>query len=285
MLDFNNMVDMYRASFIFNSSYITYLNSVDNNNHYQTATWLNDIIINKSKTPLNDALDKFDYFFGPSYNTRWKVAFKDLAQVVLGLFYANVWLELVLAKKSNINLLELLAACAIFADKSVVNNVISGYLGSNNPGNPFSSWDNCLRVRNNTLPSGTYFTTICGITSRRSDNNTYAGRFIKTAILHYNPHIFRGYSYRCFTDYMACHIWGNPTCPNYYSSIPNLVLLPSAIGGLTDYFQPAKDLLRYRSVDLFGRLPQCTINPVCPENIIIPSRPKNYHSIIWRKII
>ena len=279
---------MYRASFIFKESYITYLNSIDNRNGHQTAKWLNDIVILsgkpvKSDHPLEDALDTFDHFFGASYNPRWKVAYKDLAQVVLGLFYANVWLDLVLTEKPNIKLLDLLAACALFADIDVVNGVISGHFGSNNPGNQFASWDNCLHFRDTSVKKNTPQKTYCGLV-KYTDENSYANRFIKTAILNSYPIKFRGYGHRTFVDYEACHIWSNPDCPCYYSSIPNLVLLPRAIAGITDHFQPAKELFQYRSVDLFGYLPKCSITSGCRYNITIPSKPKNYSSIIWRRV-
>ena len=284
MLSFNDMIDMYKASIAYNPNYLTYLNSIDNNNNHKTAKWLNDIIISslgkpvKSATPVDDALNVFMGFFGPSYNTRWKAAFKVLSQVVLGFFYANVWLEYVLDKKPNIKLLDLLAACAIFASDNVVQDVIKGVRGSKNPGNLYASWDKCLRVRNTNCKSSTPLT-ICGYHCL-ADNNTYANRFVKNAILSSFGTIFSGYGHRCFTDYWACHIWGNPTCPQYFSSIPNLVLLPRAIGGITDHFQPAQ----YRSMQLFGLMQTCTINPSCANNITRPTRPRNYSSINWRKI-
>lgn len=286
MLNFNDMIDMYKNSIAYEKSYITYLNSIENNNGHQTATWLNDIIVSSgnpvnSATPVDDALNKFVSYFGPSYNPRWKAAFKDLAQVVLGFFYANVWLDYVLAKKPKITLLELLAACALFASTNVVNGVKSGSKGSKNPGNPYASWDNCVRVRD-TSRSGTKLS-ICKYTCL-SDNNNYANRFIKFAILEsFSPQL-KGYNYRCFSGYMACHIWGNPKCPQYYSSIPNLVLLPSAIGGITDHFEPAKQLLQYHSIQLFGSIQQCLITPNCVKNITTPDTPKNYSAIKWRKI-
>lgn len=287
MLDFNDMINMYKSSFAYNEDYITYLNSIERDNDHQTAKWLNDIIVLSgqpvnSATPVDDALNKFVNHFGPSYNPRWKAAFKDLAQVVLGFFYANVWLDYVLAKSPNIKLLELLAACAIFASDNVVYNVINGHKGSNNPGNPFASWDNCLRVRDTSCKSGTS-RAICGYNCL-SDDNTYANRFIKYAILDSFGSKFSGYNYRCFYDYMACHIWGNPTCPQYFSSIPNLVLLPSAIGGITDHFEPAKKLFQYRSIRIFKLMQTCTINPDCLNNITKQSRPKNYTSIKWREV-
>lgn len=284
---------MYKVSIAYNPHYITSLNSIDNNNAHQTAKWLNDIIKSsgkpvKSATPIDDALNTFDNFFAskshnPKTVSNWRTAFKDLAQVVLGFFYANVWLDYVLTKKPNIKLLDLLAACAIFASDNVVKDVISGVRGSNNPGNAFASWDNCLRVRNTYVKSGTPLT-LCKYNSL-SDNNTYANRFIKTAILGSFGTKFSGYGHRCFADYEACHIWGNPTCPQYFSSIPNLVLLPRAIGGITDHFKPAQELFQYHSVQLFGLVHTCTINPLCANNITKPTRPKNYSSIKWRSII
>jgi hypothetical protein len=53
-------------------------------------------------------------------------------------------------------------------------------------------------------------------------------------------------------------------------------LVPRAFADLTDHCDPVKELLRYEAFKRFG-------NVSVPNGKTVPSRPKYYGNIIWRK--
>jgi hypothetical protein len=92
----------------------------------------------------------------------------------------------------------------------------------------------------------------------RIDDNTYANRAIKKAV---------GIDRTKIKDYTTCHIWEG-TCydEHYHTAIPNLVLIPSAIAGLSDYFEEIINALKYRSYELYGWYPKKESRPEKPCN-------------------
>ena len=244
--------------------------------------WLNDILINGSLDPMNDALVKFDNHFRTVKLSKktidnYRTAYRKLSQAVLGLFYAYVWTFDNMKLSSRVNLCDLVAKNALFASPTVVLNVMNGTDGSRNnigKGNRYASWD-CMQHVRHSAPKGTSVTlTVAGIpTPCVADDNTTANQSIKRAILS-----SRGYrrihNFSQFKDYEVCHIWDNPKDPCYYASIANLVLIPRAFAGLTDHCPPIKELLRYRAFDLFN-----TTRVTLPST---PTMPPYYSSIVWR---
>jgi RNA processing factor Prp31 len=91
------------------------------------------------------------------------------------------------------------------------------------------------------------------------DDNTYANTAIKRAV---------GLKKEDITDYAACHIWAD-TCydERYHTAIPNLVLIPRAIAGLSDHSEQIINVLKYRSYELYNWH---------PEESEVPQKPDNY---------
>lgn len=105
--------------------------------------------------------------------------------------------------------------------------------------------------------------TINGI---RIDDNTYANAAIKRAV---------SKSIK-FENYMVCHIWPGTTYnERYHTLLPNLVLIPSIIANLSDYYSKVIDVLKYRSWELYGWY---------PDGEKEPSRP-SYYPTKWRPFI
>lgn len=101
------------------------------------------------------------------------------------------------------------------------------------------------------------------------DDNTYANVAIKKAIgreIH-------------FENFHACHIWpGTVYDERYYSLIPNLVLIPKIIAGLSDHYKEVIDVLKYRSYELYGWYPSEEQVPQKPAYY-----PSNWTSICTEK--
>jgi hypothetical protein len=97
------------------------------------------------------------------------------------------------------------------------------------------------------------------INGERIDDNTKANLAIKVAVF--------GSRKRC-RQYHVCHVWPE-TCYDvrYHTSLPNLVLLPSAIASLSDHHKGVASALRYRSFDLFSWH---------PEEVPPPEKPLHY---------
>ncbi len=95
------------------------------------------------------------------------------------------------------------------------------------------------------------------------DDNTYPNRGFKTVLANCS-----GTPYHQWKNWTVCHIWPG-TCydTRYHTALPNLVMLPSAIAGLSDFYQPVLEDLQFRSWQLFGWYPQSIVAapPVQPK--------------------
>lgn len=91
----------------------------------------------------------------------------------------------------------------------------------------------------------------------RIDDNTYANSAIKSTI---------GKNIR-FDNFITCHIYPN-TCydERYHTKIENLVLIPNSIAQLSDNFEAVRNILQYRSFELYGWYPEEEIEPIKPIN-------------------
>lgn len=254
-----------------NSYANSYLPAIDRINGGQTAQWLIDIILSGSNNPIGDAMAKFDAaMLGATVSaktiTNWRVAFAYFAHVILGYYYANVWFVL---SVRPLQLCQMVASNALFASQSVVNDVISGRLGTKNnlgKGNPDASWDNYQHVRNTSVKKGT---PLAG--GKIADDNTYSNCYIKRAIHLSGPLAKK--PQMIFHNYTACHIWDTNTFPYLHASIKNLVLIPAGLAGATDFDPNVQQMLRYRAQQLFG---------LVPTGVTAPTAPTFYKSIIWR---
>lgn len=84
------------------------------------------------------------------------------------------------------------------------------------------------------------------------DDNSKANIAIKTS---FGYQTSAAASKRMITNFHTCHIYdkqGETYSPEYHCSIPNLVLVPSAIHSLTDHSEECRRLLKYRTYDLYG---------------------------------
>jgi hypothetical protein len=116
----------------------------------------------------------------------------------------------------------------------------------------------------------------------RLDRNNYANHAIKGAA---------GLR-KSIKNYFACHVW-DASCydPLLHTAIPNLVLLPRAIAGLSDFDPSTSAALRYRSYHLYRWHPPSSSIPERPEDYPTdwrspePFTKKIYASIKRRKKI
>lgn len=97
------------------------------------------------------------------------------------------------------------------------------------------------------------------------DSNVLAAYSIKYAVIEGLPQWLKA-TYRDFVDYMACHIWGK-SCYDYryHTSLFNLVLLPTSLGGLSDYCPAVKEMLQYEAAMRFGVYPDGYDYVMSPE--------------------
>lgn len=153
----------------------------------------------------------------------------------------------------NVDVAQLIAKCAIFVSPNVVKSKIAD--------NSALLYPKVRRGRNTNKNKEKRGSIINGI---RIDDNTYANRGIKK--------ILKGYD---FNNYEVCHIWPNTaTNEKYYSMLPNLVLLPRAIAGLTDHLEVIQEILQYRAFHIYGWK---------PDEVGNPSKSKNYPAEnVWR---
>lgn len=199
---------------------------------------------------------------------------------------------------NDLDLAQIIASVAIFPQESVVRKVIQGKLGSKNNignGNPFASLDHCQRQRKKGSeqirghqvgnPVDSSFGPVY------YDDNSTANRLFKIAIREsisdFGIELNKNSD---FKDYHVCHIWDEIDTPNgkiksvydnrYFTSVINMVLVPSCVSGITDHNDYVKDVLRYRVVELYGELCQKDIL-VLPQPIGSIVKPKNYDKIKW----
>lgn len=202
-------------------------------------------------------------------------AIRKLILYILSRFDAALSMSIFLDDKT---LAQFVAKTAIFATPETVEQIKAHKLGAksntmvakNAPANVFASWDNEMSFRDNAgvRNNGKSFRDSTGILH---DDNTTANYAIKKAILagmgistsHTN--LFKGYE--------ACHIYGMPNNPKYYTSIMNLVLIPSALAALSDSHDYVMDVLKYKAFELYGFVPSGYSNP---------AEPHGYNSLKWR---
>lgn len=233
------------------------------------------------RDPMSEALDRYKELADKvNIVCDYQTAYKKFMQYHLGFYFANVRMKSCI---SDLELCKMVAATAIFASKEMVKKVKEHKEGSNDnicPNkirikneynkkgvNQFASWDFYTSARLK-KKKGVPYNDVNQIECL-ADDNTSANRYIKTAIRHsYKKNNLN------FHDYVACHIWDKPDDCRYYASIPNLVLVPSSLAGLTDNNEEVKKMLRVRASELFD---------FCPEEESVPTS-KYSDKVIWRNI-
>lgn len=286
---FNNLISLYindmkRFGYLKRGSlknYPSWLKAVDKWNGGNSIKWIEAAMKGKNAVPFNDVENTYDTFVtsngnsfisnGKSRNvgSNHKSSYLSFAKWMIGQYHANTWLSI--DKSSDLESCRLIAKNALFCTIDVANKVKNGSVGckGHKPSNTYSWFDNQYRrIKTCEKTSGNKIGDIVGGVTL--DNNSKANIAIKNAIKQSIP--VNGN----FTDYMACHIWDD-TCYNesYHTSVFNLVLVPTAIAGLTDYNDAVKELLQYESARRFG---------CYPNGLECPKKPKNYDKItIWRQ--
>lgn len=163
---------------------------------------------------------------------------------------------------TEIDLGQLIARTALF-----VSNETAEFLKENNKNREYTWYPNYRRKDVEIVKKG------MGKDGIFYDDNTYANIGIKKAL---------GYDKKEFHEYEVCHIW-HKSCYDvrYHTSIVNLVLIPRAIAGLSDFDLDIINLLRYRAFDLYGWFPKSykiNGNNYTPKE---PKKPNNYDSYQW----
>lgn len=157
-------------------------------------------------------------------------------------------------KKLNINLVELVAATALWATPEYCNQ-LKEMKGTT------TRYPNIRRKKGGEKKGDIVELKIEGVEfiEIKADDNTYANNAIKDAI---------GNNRTDFIDYTTCHIYPR-SCydERYHTKIENLVLIPKAIAFLSDHFQEVEDALIYRSYELYG---------FCLDENNPPQKPANY---------
>lgn len=196
---------------------------------------------------------------------------------------------------SDLSLAKLIASNVIFADKSVIEEIIKGEFGSRNnigKGNPYASLDHCQKQRNAKLKGTVVPSPVDpSFGPVTYDDNTYANRLFKDAIRKGLSNIgIEIINNKSFKNFHVCHIWDEVATPSgkiksvsdnrYFTSAANMVLCPSCIASITDHNDYVKSVLKYRVVELYGNLCQ-TGQLILPEPLSSIKKPKNYSKIIW----
>lgn len=177
------------------SSYKSYLNTLEKSNGQQTIAWIKDNISCSQDlaTYITNVKQTFTSFINANptaipANQKSKVqsAFYSFALYIFSYFNADadmLWSEV----SDDFALAKLVASTAIFADLSVVKDVMNHKDGrkenlskSSNPNttpNPSASWDCMSSIRNQQFKGKTINGLYC-------DDNTRANQAIKYAVLH-----------------------------------------------------------------------------------------------------
>lgn len=287
-MQFNDIVadfinDMKNTSVLEKNSaknYKSRLQKVNEWNNGNSIKWVIDAIKiakNKKSAAISEVKKLYDGWKGTVSHTdnlesECKTAYILFAKWLIGQYQAKVWLSI--DKNADLDFCKLIAKHALFCtynDALLVENGTlgcKGHLGSAT----FSWFDNKFRrISHNDRQNGKKIGDV--VNNVTLDNNSKANMAIKSAIAHSLP--IKGI-FSEFSDYMACHIWDG-TCydEHYYTSVFNLVLVPTAIAGLTDYNDAVKQMLQYESARRFGVYPQ-----VYPS----PKKPHFFKQIIvWRQ--
>lgn len=142
----------------------------------------------------------------------------------------------------GVSLAELVARCSIWSHPDIVREAMRHDRNA--------VWfPNCRRMKNGEIRRSI----VSGI---RLDDNSDANQAIKLATLG-----------QCrILGFHACHVWPL-TCydPRYHTSIANLVLVPAALAGLTDFDDVVGGSLRRRAFELFGWHPEEEAAPDTPQ--------------------
>jgi len=166
---------------------------------------------------------------------------------------------------TGIDLGQLIASTALFVSKETAEK-----LKENNRNGEYTWYPNYRRKDAGTAKKGW---DKVGKGAIFYDDNTYANIGIKKAL---------GYDHKEFYEYEACHIW-HKSCYDvrYHTSIVNLVLIPRAIAGLSDFDLDIINLLRYRAFYLYGWYPKKY--KIDGSNYIPkePKKPDNYDNLTW----
>lgn len=194
-------------------------------------------------------------------------------------------------------LMTLIAASAVFASPQIVEDVVRGKAGCReniiNEGNKYASWFYCKyqRKTQSQAKGGTFtYPDPNGrglILTGRYDSNTNANLAIKNAVLKVPGSFLNISETSDFREYTVCHIWdgqsstGTPSTGTaydnrFYTSLTNLVLVPSALAGITDHNPVVSECLRIRSYELYSHIPGLQLPG------LRPSAPRWYGNIIWR---
>ena len=257
-------------------SYLSYVRSLDKANEGQTCEWLEKAIV--TEEPINSLAQSFEEYFSahPGMNTQpqWKTGLMRLGDFVCGITNSSINLKSINIKNFDLFACQLVAQSAVFCSKEIFDKVKNGDEGSvenkKQGGNEFGAWYHYTVKRTKEAKKGGF-----DAEGVRLDDNTYANRAIKTAVLkglkHYGIYTA---SKSLFRGYEACHIWPE-TCydARYHTCVGNIVLLPREVAGLTDHCQAVKELLKYEAWERFR------FKPAGEE---IPAKPKYYSEIVWR---
>ena len=258
-------------------SYISYLNSLDKANGGQTVLWLNEAL--KEDDPhkvLSDKLKNLKCDKSSKTISNWKSALIMLGDFMFGFTRADSNLKSI--SKFDETACKLVAQSAIFCPVYIYELVKKGECGSrNNARNDYGSWYNCKYKRAGTGEKKGQVKD----NGVKIDDNTYANRAIKLAVLEGLKHYGLDTSDLKFDRYEACHIWPG-SCQNekYHTSVANLVLLPREIAGLTDHCKAVEDLLKYEAFRRFGFKPDP--EDINPGEYAAESEPLYYDKVVWR---
>ncbi len=239
-------------------------------NEGKTYSQLDTIIKSKSSDPMADAMNFFNSAIQASTpaNTinSFRCAYKSFCETIIGRYDANVWLSAKFSGRLNMNAYEMIAETAIFASPGIVSDLI-------NAENPHACWFiNPYYIRDQKNVGKP--TTDCKGRPCVGDRNQKANLAIKRAIYDSCKEVAIA-NIGSFCNYEACHIVPKSTNNrDYYTSIPNLCLIPRAIAGLSDHFQNIIDILNYHAITLYS-LPY-------KKPTLSPSLMKIYSGLKWR---
>ena len=268
------------------ASYLSYITAIQTalDQTSSSPQILEDWILPQMKTkgkpspsgPVDNVLDEFNRAFGNvnkigSYRkSDCHSALIAFTKFILGQYKSDLYLGI--DQKSDEVYCRLVARNALFCTKDVADKIKQGVLGSKlnkmhpggiGKGNMYYSWF-CYGFQRMTIgqkkrthvtiPSGRPDPE--GILEYVLDDNSMANQAIKNAVIAGFPSWMKS-GYNSFENYMACHIW-DKTCYDYryHTSVFNIVLLPTSIGGLTDYCPAVKELLQVESAMRFGVYPE-----------------------------
>jgi hypothetical protein len=264
-----------------NSDYRTVIRRIQyelNPNINTSPQILEDWILNQISQSYSDSvfdlvdnvINEFDNNF-PNvskigrYNiSRCKTALKSFTKFILGYYKADLYMAL--DRMSDLESCKIVARNALFCTVDVANKIFIGEMGVKDncgKGNPCYSWYRCKyqrkkpkQIKGDKSVFSQEDPNPLGIEQYIYDENTQANHAIKYAIIKGLP-LCPQAKIKDFDNYMACHIW-DETCYDYryHTSIFNLVLLPSSIGGLSDYHPVVKEILRYEAAMRFGVYPE-----------------------------